>query len=142
MKTKPIEEIRKACIEANPEIMELKFGCEVKHLVGDELLGTVVGTEDTKQILYITYALHYPNKTSVLHWHTENCKILGRAIRLTDVLLAIPKHGLELNSSANFLYCEYVDGKNEEVHFDWNFQKDRLEDQSEETLSFIANLLK
>ena len=38
METKNNEEvIRKACISANPEIVELKFGCEVElELEGDE----------------------------------------------------------------------------------------------------------
>lgn len=94
------ETIRAACIAANPEIVELKFGCEVliggtdrkrvtEHLVRyDKSEALFLGrdsfvdlTEDHRTaVLKSCYETHKPSKASL--------EILGREIQLADVLLA------------------------------------------------------
>lgn len=108
-----IEKIRKACIEANPEIMELNFGCEL-----------------------------------------EEFEILGRPIKLSDVLLAIKETygntmGFFLNQYGMFYHMleeiKYPDSMNPVVlkykELGWNLREDDLTKQSPECLQFLADLL-
>ena len=88
MTTEKYEQLRQKIIEANPEIMELKFGCEVVpeidtneimkvFKIGTGLFGTKVWVtcKDTMDTVYLP----------------EELKIIGRSIRLADVLLALQK---------------------------------------------------
>lgn len=125
-----IQAIRAACIKANPEIVELKFGCEIELY-------------DVKQKV-----ISYKRNNWRLTTDKSDCKmdaselkekvtILGRPIRLADVLLAIPRsirERMEINHSAFGIYSQ--------GHEFWNLLKDDLSLQTPETLSFIADLLK
>lgn len=119
-----IEEIRQKCIEANPEIVELKFGCRVEVIFDkaeianpnsftreemrlkanhriDELdgfyKGVCIGDCVIGQGVYVKNDLITMGKP-------EWFKIIGRSIRLADILLAIPDR--DAPKRANRYECE------------------------------------
>jgi len=125
-----IEAIQAKCIEANPEIVELKFGCEVIiETRGIKLICVVwrvVNALDGNGVESIKL-LH--TEQSVIDWDRRAMEIIGRSIRLADVLLATQKEQrLFLDNSS--VYRGY-----------WNLHKDDLTQQSEETIDFIVGLL-
>jgi hypothetical protein len=61
-----------------------------------------------------------------------SCGMSSRPIRLADVLLAIP----QIESPIETQLTHRI-----QVVLRWNLRKDRLEDQSPETLDFIHSLL-
>ena len=78
---KYIEEIRKVCIKANPEILELKFGCRIGNKRKYRL--EYVGFNNRQHCL----VLWKDGEQSLLF--VDNVKqeeILGRPITLADVL--------------------------------------------------------
>jgi hypothetical protein len=116
--------IREKCIAANPEIVELKFGCEFENVkTGARFIIPTNG---------------YPN---------DNHKILGRPIRLADVLLAIENANgnIELATYGEPLHIGHYEKPEREGYYSkayWNLRADDLEKQSEETISFLYELLK
>jgi hypothetical protein len=137
------DQLKKVIQKANPEIMELKFGCEVIH-----------GMAKWKVVATI------PGKTSVLitngdeqDWFqqdTEKRYILGRPIRLTDVLLAIDRRKLwneTMKKELNYLEFDievekfWIGHKITHKSCLWNLKDDNLDHQSEETKQFLVGLL-
>lgn len=116
-----LDKIKEACIKANPEIMELKVGCEVMY--GDDL------KEPCKVTLGNPYIVE--NNEVFNPWNRDDTsdlfEILGRPIRLADVLLVIFQAQQQRETVKIVLF--------------WNLKDDNLEHQSEETLAFIASLL-
>lgn len=107
------EKLRQVIIAANPEIMELDTGCVVQS----DNRAYLVGSSDVHML--------------------SQFKIIGRPIRLADVLLAIEKHGLnDQIEYHNILFDLLV--KNESL---WNLRNDNLDHQSDETKQFLINLL-
>lgn len=160
-----IETIRQACIKANPEIMELKFGCRI--LAGGLLSDTgfiirpytEFGNEKENKYLYWNDSI---NEARILR--EKDFEILGREIRLADVLLALDKKfGMKYGeirsvgiSNGIFKWCKLRNGadeafenlvwserwgKNGKMYF-WDLLHDNLELQSKETINFLAELLK
>ncbi len=134
--------LKKIIQEANPEIMELKFGCEIlcEQVWADEIgnyhdeYGTVVFNELDK---YPEEGLSaWVDSIQTLMPLGEPTKILGRPIRLADVLLAISNH-IKKNKNIYFsAYFAYIDGK-----ILWDLRQDNLDHQTEETKEFLINLL-
>lgn len=133
-----LDKIRVACIAAQPEITELKFGCEVKIKVKD----------DWHKDSGVVYHILDRNTASVdesyrlvERWNSEyhpSCfEVLGRPIRLADVLLVLG-NGWTRNRQTK-IYD--LDQKCQAVVCQWSMTKDDLAKQSEETLTFIAGLL-
>lgn len=129
-----LEKIREKCIEANPSIMELKFGCETDY-------GVITGIDGVRLKLDCTE--RYVSKGQV---ERGVAKIIGRPIRLADVLLAVDEieSGYSIGTDGRFQYLD-VDGNLEwctkPYAVSWNLKDNNLENQSEETLQFIADLL-
>lgn len=140
-----IKEIRRACIEANSEIVELKFGCYFlygtwdKHIVLDKKIGGIEALE-----IYDDEGIPVFSKRFITNGQMElvqGFKILGRDIHLADVLLAIenthttwyPVDWFRYNIQL-FIIPFYATS--------WDFRKDHLEDQSDECISFIHELIK
>lgn len=139
VRTQNIALIRDAAIKANPSIVELKEGCRV--VSGKSILRL------------ITYELYggghrgfYFNETSGDHGDYSGGlifdKVLGRTIRLADILLAMgaSKQGLrevyQLNPVS--LSLGRIGGGR---FVTWNLREDNLESQSDECLQFLADLL-
>lgn len=79
-----------------------------------------------------------------------HCNIKPRDIRLSDVLLAIgefsEKEDLRYVVNSHGRFCTYVPevGHDSVIFAEglWNLRADYLEQQSSETLAFLANILK
>lgn len=150
-----IEDIRKACIKANPEIVELKFGCNVKRYATPEIDTLVRIFTDTKGGFGVWLIRQEPHdydttfRFLATREEVESWQIIGRPIRLADVLLAITQSeknwnneeygcvGLEIQEDRNEAELE----TNEKGWAKWNLLKDNLEDQSEPTIDFLWSLL-
>jgi len=173
-----LEAIRKACVEANPEIVELKFGCEFQagtstmfYLQTESYAVNNVGfwrahfcskqypmniwegeRQPSPTTLYTGEDFERVIKESISRSsafsHTfPTVEIIGRPIRLADVLLAthqkqVPIPWIAVDSYGEFL--GYWDKAKEPISngLSWNLYKDSLEEQSEETVAFIYDLLK
>lgn len=145
-KEQNIETIRQACIKANPEIVELKFGCRIEDFMYGQAV--IVGIEKYKgeSDCYYQFYDKIPEPKLNLSPQNFNWTIIGRPIRLADVLLVIPEnHSLSIGILGYFENWILVEGDTYKLkHFKgikWNLLKDSLEEQSEETLTFISNLL-
>lgn len=148
--TQQIETIRQACIKANPSILDLVFGCEFCRF-SDKGIVDVLASLQAHMDGGFTVAMQRKGTIGFNHYSTtrddvESWVILGRPIRLTDVLLATEKRwrtmygvnpidGLKRDiplREGEMLY--YICSK-------WNLLKDDLREQSPETIEFIYNLL-
>ena len=135
-----IQKLKKVIQEANPEIMELKFGCEVIRRKSDK----------EKQCFISDYYEDRNGKRITLRGEGGNVyeimeivfkrdfKILGRPIRLADVLLALKK--LEPNHFQEAIRDLIIgkDIKGKIVY--WNLKKD-FDNQSDECKEFLIKLL-
>ncbi len=144
-KTQKIEEIRKKCIEANPEIVELKLGCKTSK----GMITSIFESNGRYGYAMTPYTTHWDGANGeaiAKRYSADNFEIIGRPIRLADVLLAIEirKPTMKITDSDNIDYGKMVDITEEEkikAMFDWDLKSDDLEKQSEETISFLHNLL-
>lgn len=127
-KEQEINIIRQKCIEANPEIVELKFGCEIKSKRWSKnaiFLRMVRGGR---------YAYIRPDHMELKEAWSEDIEIIGRPIRLADIILAWRK-SVEPSMwwNPDVLVC---------IISEWDSSKDDLTLQSPETIAFLTNLLK
>ena len=143
--------VRAAVIRAVPEIVELKFGCELSRK----------GQEDSRRLYKVIEDVGFGANDKKCWINSvpfgsmpielgkdmiENggeFKIIGRPIRLADVLLAIFGTGLgycspRFGDSTKLLLAE----RNELGGADWDLKNDDLSLQPEETVAFIHGLLK
>lgn len=159
-KEQNIEIIRKACIEANPSILDLVFGCELLTPFGNVIFVDTYGKTERKEadtIAYIQNGELFTRDVSEKGFDYF-FEIIGRKIGLADVLLAMAHNLVDLGASVSFKNANFVHlfpqgaSKKEEYisvagvsvdtrRANWDLKNDNLEDQSEETLSFIAELL-
>lgn len=145
---KAIQIVREACIAANPKILELKWGCEIK---GNPK------TEDAEVVFTVTEYGH-SNFVQVMYQEDGHPKfssfgenagfvILGRPIHLADVLLSMPGYSpgeriMGVDHEGTFVEW----GKNSSFEYvknipQWNLRADSLTEQTTETLLFLAELL-
>lgn len=146
--------IREACIKANPEIMEFKFGCEIEFIVQIDWRKVSAGLRSTK-----IFFIGIDEDSNKCYWSPEKSflmvdpneekmrgyTILGRPIRLADVLLAMEKK-VKDKSTNNTEYLsnemQYLWESAKDIIHLWNLREDDLSKQSAECLEFLANLLK
>lgn len=159
-----IEFIRQKCIEVNPEIVELKFGCFIndKYTMllrcggdfGNEIM-QIVDTRTGEAGGYFASYIDDGNGDSRLEtvedWiKNGEIEIIGRDIRLADVLLAI-SHS-EKNWHQEDFGCVSADlaekstsvelSTNEKGYAFWNLRQDNLNDQDDPTIKLIYDILK
>lgn len=141
-----IEIIRQKCVEANPEIVKLKFGCIIR-MTGEkqpDYIKTPVPITSVKPMSdgcwETPWGCFHPkiNKKEYI--------IIGCPIRLADVLLAIKKR---MWFDLKKIFEDYTDLLNTDwanLYFflieNWNLRKDDLTLQDEPTIDFIYSLLK
>lgn len=151
-----IKIIRGACIAANPAIVELRFGCEFKFT--EEYDNYEMGFRNVEDVCiayredtdaYGNPYLWINGVCSEYEFTTkEEIEIIGRPIRLADVLLAIWKQdkckGADIlrTHTGNIASGGFKETNLEHIVMGlWNLLKDDLEEQSDETVEFISNLL-
>lgn len=125
MREQNIEVIRKACVAANPEIMELKFGCEMR--CKGKMLRYIGKDNGSSALIVDDGSLLFVDAIGEV-------EILGHPIRLADVLEAARKVGY--NSTEDWLAV--ITG----IVTRYDLHKDSLTDQSDVCLAFLAALLK
>jgi hypothetical protein len=168
---KNLEAVRAAIIKAVPEIVELKFGCEIVIDFG-EWENVIVLSECMK------CSKHKTNKgcEGFERRSGDNChdvgnmeeavdvyggeemegfwnlvvekkrikEIVGRPIRLADVLLAVQFYDLPdgyMFFNANWRGNVELSGLAGQKFTPWNLRNDDLSQQSEECIEFLARLL-
>lgn len=124
-----IDAIRQKCIEVNPEIVELKFGCEMTTSEGN-----IIFTQSHEGCFYSGV-----KKSDFSFWNgyrQPDNNIIGRPIRLGDILrsidLRMPHDSTLLSEEQNKCY---------QLIWLWNLILDDLTLQSPKTIDFIYNLL-
>jgi hypothetical protein len=142
-----LETIRKACIEANPEIVELKFGCEVKVRIDDEEyeytkiqylnaydLGIWVNGEDV-----FTGAIRLMQNEDYNY-----IEIIGRPILPQDIACILPPNWmLKGHRDGRIEFIDMTDFGNKNFKNKYIIWTGRtLNDQTDETIDFIYNLIK
>ncbi len=140
-----IEQIRKKCIEANPEIVELKFGCEVE--------GGFIYSWTNGVLVWLISQLGKGTQMQIPKEDFVKYKIIGRPIRIADVLLAIQENVEHYNEDIIVLVDGFIGfrpSEDRKYHdailkgnsgCNWNLKDDNLDNQSKETINFIHNLL-
>ena len=132
-----IEEIRKKCIEANPEIVKLEFGCDVEDGGNDCQYehkipsGTIVRINEVPN-LWKYYILD--NGKEINEEDFSCCgKIIGRPIRLEDIIFTFMKVLFDGN--------QFDAMGRKEIHDLLRLGRFgvSLEEQSEQCLTFIAH---
>ena len=126
--------------QANPEIMELKFGCQIGNSKNIPLM--YVGKSNGQHAL----ALKKNREDAMLLVDNLNAPILGRPIRLADVLLAIAEKDKRLLLTRvepiTILKGGYKATNMEYLIFVLlNLKDDNLDHQSDETKQFLIDLL-
>lgn len=146
--TKQLQLIREKCIAANPEVVKVDVGCEV--IVGD-LRHTIY--EVSREGVYAAYLNRpFPSDLEANDFYdcefsgeTKDLQIIGRPIRLADVLLAAEAKtdygDRDLKVYLHYSFHEVVIQWGR-IDIRWVLRSDDLEKQSEETINFLYELLK
>lgn len=131
------QQLKQVIQKANPEIMELKFGCRVSHC--DEP-ATVIDVLENHPFMFSASILRGNKAETVFDISKEELEIYGRPIRLADVLW-----GLRLNAEPKdyFKLLGLVQNGNGLFFTQalWNWKDDNLDNQSDECKEFLINLL-
>lgn len=136
--------VREAVIRVVPEIMELKFGCEVEFIPRDgEMERGVIMREDLGNLHspmegYEVLVGGFQGRVGFIE-REENYKIIGRPIQLADVLIAIGKSE-KMAYTTLTLYGTKVTIVYRGSYCHWNLSQP-LDGQEESTLEFLAELL-
>lgn len=139
-----IKYITERCIAANPSILDLVFGCEIickydyakiysENIMLDDVGDKYVNVSPTLQ------------GNDMIYIDDNNFEIIGREIRLADVLLAINNRGEQIigwhMSTTGHFYKTLMNGSHIAQSESWNLLSDSLSSQSPETIAFLYELL-
>lgn len=137
-----LDKLKSVIQTANHEIMELKFGCEIKY---KGKVTNYLGTFTKDHVLYsndLYLDIHPPvNGNNQVFSGNEECKILGRPIRLADVLCAFNQAKVCVNAKGMFFHVNGLIGEMIDDNVYWNLKDDDLDHQSDETKQFLTELL-
>ncbi len=137
--------VRDAAIAANPEIMKLREGCRVEYeWETDEVSELTFGADINGDAILFDEE----EGNAIFDANVDDIKkILGRPIRLADVLLAIQERKLEyafmVDQEGGFVTA--LAGQNPKLFSvlkGWNLLADDLKSQSPETIAFLASILR
>lgn len=117
-KDKLIEKIRKACVEANPDLLKLEFGCRIKWNNKEWIIYTTSG-DSVGVVSLHDFDKAYPLKMDIT-------KIIGREPTLENIIWAMWKK------------CGWT--QLDKVCACWDYYK-TFSQQSIPTLEFIYKLL-
>lgn len=139
-----IEAIRAWCVKANPDIVKLEFGCKVTKKRGSGNIYMAIGEPYALDGAIGCLFLPLDSGTNS---EIRMIEIIGRDIRLADVLLAMNKiddYAVLVSVGGNF-YKQYIGGDGDwytdTLGAYWNLRADNLNNQSDETIDFIHSLI-
>jgi len=135
-KQEKLKQIRQKCIEANPSILDLEMGCEV-FVSGYPGRHRYIAT----QLGIPKYLVEFSNEISIEDFSDYHVEIIGREIRLADLLLALQKVA-QINITVNWKEneIELLDTENG-ITAIYNLLADDIERQPEPFVDFIHTLL-
>lgn len=137
-----IKFIREVCIKANPEIVELKFGCQLfiqNYYISVTFIVDKSGWVVTEKTQYPLEYLGSSGGENLINFGKEHIQeIIGRSIRISDVLLAIG----EANKPMTVNVLGYMKEWTHQKDATWDLKQDDLSLQSKETIEFLYELLK
>lgn len=146
-RTEQLDLIRQKAIEANPDILDLKFGCEIErpdHARHYRVIEDIGWGNNQKRVWvnsvpFGAMDMPFERAKNALLNGDEEWKIIGRPIRLADVLLALNNHKSVREPDKHewqiYGLC------NDAFPRSWNLRKDDLSEQSDECISFLYELL-
>jgi hypothetical protein len=152
------QELKKKIQEANPEIMKIKFGCKLKlHWISgwsEETVIEALGDDDTDDLdKMVTLIDDAGNVEEGKDLSQLNFEIIGRPIRLADVLLALEKlngDSIGIDAEGFFVSRKWDEGiglsskwNEQGTHrmYRWNLKDDNLDNQSNECKEFLMSIL-
>lgn len=138
--------IREACIAANDDILKLQFGCRV--YINEELnpyQSTIIDAWGipSKRYFYLLGEPHKIYTEEMLTLQVGN-KILGRDIRLADVLLAIEKNSnqsIVFDTKGRITDIRTATSNGFHGAINWNLLHDSLDLQSDELIEFVYPII-
>lgn len=155
-----LEAVRKAVIAAVPSIMDLKFGCVVQYNGADGNVhrGEYLSSEDASEERVwarVNIGYGHMDVRGIGMCAEDKLEIIGRPIRLADVLIAVREAGVAMRVDQKGRMqleemVEYHAQKNIQpsstfaVHWvgcDWNLHKDSLDLQDPPTIDFLHSIL-
>lgn len=145
MNNDKLEAVRQKCIEANPNIKDLKFGCYF----------TVNPSHDEIHIAsWETIGGNWVSANDAEEYDIGEIEIIGRKIALADVLLAIQGKHVGIQSNGCFIrlnpfneenkysLCDWYSSFEEQYHsYKWDLKNNDLSLQPQETIDFLHSLL-
>lgn len=149
------EYVKGKCIESNPSIKDLVFGCEVKGFstaLGRTFLLEMFDDPDELWGRMSVYPENWKDYRSepvyTASWKKPSKKdfeIIGRKIGLADVLLVIEKNGIEIemNVYGDIFHIGHYEKPNKEGYYSksfWSLSQD-FDHQSQELYDFLYELL-
>ncbi len=134
---KDYNKLKEVIQAANPEIMELKFGCELKYpgyqtatICGQQLNCWKVWCERQDEAAFKVVTPVQLEFSTVIH-------ILGRPIRLSDVLVAC---NIKFKDEEELRSLWFI-GKIRLILEYWSLIDDNLDHQNDECKKFLIDLL-
>lgn len=139
--------IRKEAIKVNPDIVKLEFGCKIIAKLYDKEFKAIITSD---QMLDYVYAV---NSSGVIFSEdpiliNKIIKILGRDIRLADILLLLEKSSIPMGDysiDSNRLDFYKIESDEPEIEWCWYLLQDSLEyhlNNHPEVIECIYNLIK
>ena len=120
------EKLKKIIQQANPEIMELKFGCRWK--------------DESAEWVYVEgFSVTTSQKGGWTSIPPDTEQILGRPITFEDVLLAIKAYKIKLDFDTRSQPFLFITDWNDKTVI-WDLTKS-FDDQSQEIKDFLVGLL-
>lgn len=135
-----IDKLKQVIQEANPSILELKFGCRVRDTLNKPYTKIyIVLKESNVKTIWNTDAGAV---------HIDDIEILGRQITLSDVLMTLSdkyttiEKGIFIDAMGRFWDIKHTKNHNNEMTIitHWDLKK-TLENQSDPTKQFLIDLL-
>lgn len=143
-----IEFIRLKCIEVNPSIKDLVFGCELRAKMWNKKAklqwkkGVLIenGSERTNPT-----AFPYIKFDKGTDYGYHEIEIIGRPIRLSDIFVAMKSMNTDqrmaINENGTFMNLSEGSEHWGLCWGSWDLKNDDLEKQSPETIDFLFDLL-
>ena len=144
MTNKQYEQLKKVIQKAVPEIMEFEMGCKLKNKQNQKNDFVIIKQQGNSHLFLVFNPMLLHCQEFGEGYITLNFKILGRPIKLEDVLIASRK-GLAIDNEGEFITLLIIDGQ-EVPHWEnkfWCLNKD-LDwhwENKKEIVKFLYNLI-
>lgn len=146
-----IVKLKNKIILDNPDILKLEFGCEVKILTDDsDFYGIapkewqrvkVIKVSPKKAVINVMWQFPNSEVDYESRIQAKELKILGRPIRLADIIYSLSKFSLRFDTTGFSSASLYLAHLTLQVLSNYNLKNDDIELQSQELIDYLTNLL-